>query len=159
MPPMPRHANPTGWPVVPTWPPMDGGPDPTATARTTVPLPVTTPLRCRTGHGPTMRAQLRKAASRKTPAGSAGQRDLLVLLGAPPRAVHHPQKVGLHPTHPGIAEAAAEHPVLDRESADGRTVRLVLDDAVIVELREDVAPLLGPYFYLILIQFRDQRHR
>jgi len=36
---------------------------------------------------------------------------------------------------------------------------LVLDDAVIVELREDVAALLGPYFYLILIQFRDQRHR
>src|SRR5262245_38851040 len=70
--------------------------------------------------------------------------DLLVLLGTPPRAVHHPQEVRLDPTHPREAEVAPEVSVRGCVTADRRVVRLVNDHALVVELGQDVPPGFRP---------------
>ena len=87
-----------------------------------------------------------------------GERDLLVLLGAPARAVHHPEEVRLDPTHPAHAEAAAEVAVPGGEVADRRSVRLVDDDRFIVELGQDVAARSGPAGFLGEVGLGDQVH-
>ena len=68
-----------------------------------------------------------------------GERHLLALLGAPARAVHHPQEVRLDPGHAAQAEPAAEVAVPGGEVADLGPVRLVDDDRLGVELGQDVA--------------------
>src|SRR5262245_25628123 len=72
------------------------------------------------------------------------QDHLLALFAAPAAPVHHPEEVGLDPTHSREAELSAEVSMLRREVADGRAVRLVDHDRLLIEVCEEVAPLLGP---------------
>lgn len=42
------------------------------------------------------------------PADANSQYALLVVLGGPPRSIHHPQEVRLHPAHPSQAHSSLE---------------------------------------------------
>src|SRR5205823_8513739 len=84
--------------------------------------------------------------------------DLLALLGCPTAAIHHPEKVGLDPTHPAQAELATEVSVFGCEVTDGGSVRLVDDDRFLVELGQDVAAGLGPAGLLVKVSLGNQVH-
>jgi len=101
---------------------------------------------------------IREQGVKKRPADSQSKCDLLIFLRTPSRAVHHPQEVGLYPTHAGVTEVFTERSMLSRLSACGWSVRLINNHGLLVELGEDVTAFLRPDFVLFQIRFRDQRH-
>ena len=80
------------------------------------------------------------------------QDDFLPLLHAPTAAVHHPQEVGLHPTH--AAEAVvrtAEVAMLNGVATNGRSISLIDDNAGVVMVSKDVLALFGPFSGLLKV--------
>lgn len=60
----------------------------------------------------------------------------LTLLLTPAGAVHHPQKIGLNPTHPIQAEmVAAEVAMRRRKMTDGGAICLVHNYPFLIKLR------------------------
>jgi hypothetical protein len=90
---------------------------------------------------------------------SNGQDDLLIRLRAPTAAIHHPQEVRLDPTHARERELAAERAMLGREASDARAIGLVDDDAVAIELRENVPASPWPARDLRLVALGDRGHQ
>src|ERR1017187_4483328 len=86
------------------------------------------------------------------------EHNLLTLLHAPTRPIHHPKEVGLDPTHAFEAEFTPKPLILHREEADGRAISLINHHCVRVELGEDAPSGHRPALQLFQIGFCSNLH-
>jgi hypothetical protein len=79
-----------------------------------------------------------------SPTQAHRERNFLALLGAPTGAIHHPEEVGLDPTHAAETKFSAKALLLRCVFSNGWPVSLIYDYGVHVELGEDVLAGLRP---------------
>lgn len=80
---------------------------------------------------------------------SPGAGMFLAFFARPARTIHHPQKVGLDPTHAAKTELATEALVLNRKTSDSGPISLIDVNRIIIELRHDMAARIRPGSNLI----------
>src|SRR4051812_24852069 len=76
--------------------------------------------------------------------------ELLLSFGTPPRAIHHPKEVCFHPTHSVEAELSAKPLMSNGISRDVSTKGLINHHRLVIELSENVLPILWPSRLLLL---------